>query len=264
LTALIKSFVDIYAKYLKITNKVINFEEQNSDPILLQDKYANEFSEQNLISFGSFGFVSKVMHKNSKETYAIKRIPLNEEDSEKAFKELNLMKKLKSRYVVQYIDSWIEKNTSLSHDPKKTVLLHIQMEFCCQTLNGVIKQLSDEMIKNGLQDIKKLCYFICCELFTEILIIECVHYLHGRSVIHGDLKPANILITNGINGRFVKLADFGLSINHEFNDQSHTQGSGTLKYMAPEIRDSRKYNMKSDIFSLGKIVEELFLFKSKM
>jgi serine/threonine-protein kinase len=87
------------------------------------------------------------------------------------------------------------------------------------------------MIKNGLQDMKILCFYILCELFTEI--IECVHYLHRRNVIHRDLKPANILITNGINGRFVKLADFGLSVNHEFNDQSHTQDSGTLKYMAP-------------------------------
>ncbi len=67
-------------------NKAINFEEQNTDPILLRDKYVNEFSEQSLISFGSFGIVSKVMNKNSKKIYAIKRIALNEKESEKAFK----------------------------------------------------------------------------------------------------------------------------------------------------------------------------------
>jgi serine/threonine protein kinase len=72
------------------------------------------------------------------------------------------------------------------------------------------------------------------------------------------------LITNGINGRFVKLADFGISVNHEFNDQSHTQDKGTLNYMAPEEEKSRKYDMKADIFSLGKIVEKLFLFNSEM
>ncbi len=82
--------------------------------------------------------------------------------------------------------------------------------------------------------------------------------LHGRNVIHRDLKPENILITNGINGRFVKLADFGISVYHEFIDQSHTQDSGTPKYMAPEVVFSRKYDIKADIFSLGKIVEELF------
>jgi serine/threonine protein kinase len=63
---------------------------------------------------------------------------------------------------------------------------------------------------------------------------------------------------NGINGRFVKLADFGLSVYHEFNEQLHTQDSGTPKYMAPEVFASRKYDIKADIFSLGKIVKELF------
>jgi serine/threonine protein kinase len=59
-------------------------------------------------------------------------------------------------------------------------------------------------------------------------------------------------------------ADFGLSVIHEFNDQSHTQGSGTYKYMAPEVLISRKYDMKADIYSLGKIVEELFIFNTKL
>jgi hypothetical protein len=273
-----ESFVEIYAKYFKITHKAINFEEQTSAPILLRDKYKNEFSEQSLISCGGFGIVSKVKHKNSGKLYAIKRIALNKEELNKAFKELKLMKGLKSRFVVDYIDSWVEKKTlkfeeysetnssiSLSHpvfDPRKPILLHIQMEFCCQTLNEVMKHFSDELKENDSQNIKTLCYYICCELFTEI--IECVDYLHVRNVIHRDIKPANILITNGINGRFVKLADFGLSINHEFIDQSHTQFLGTLKYMAPEVMTTRKYDMKSDIHSLGIIAEELFLIKTKM
>jgi serine/threonine protein kinase len=192
-------------------HKAINIEEQNSVPPLLQNKYKNEFSEQPWkFSRGSFGTVTKVLNKNSKKFSAIKRIALNEEDSKKAFKELNLMKGLKSRFVVECIDSWIEKNESLSHP----ILLHIQMEFCCQELNEIIIVLSKEMKENDSQDMKTLCYYICCELLSEI--IECVRYLHVRNVIHRDLKPANILITDGINGRFVKLADFGLSVNHEY------------------------------------------------
>ncbi len=283
-----ESFVEIYAKYFKITNKAINFEEQNSFPILSRDKCVNEFSEQSLISCGNFGIVSKVMHKNSKKIYAIKRIALNKEELEnlralneeelkKAFKELNIMNKLKSRYVVECIDFWIEENTlkiedfmesysnsgiSSSHrilDPKNTVLLHIQMEFCCQTLKQVIEDLIKELRE---QMNKSLCYFICCELLTEI--IECVHYLHGRNIIHRDLKPANIFITDGINGRFIKLGDFGLSVKHEFIDQSHTQGPGTINYVAPEVLISRKYDTKADIYSLGIIVENLFFLKDNL
>jgi serine/threonine protein kinase len=220
------------------------------------------------------------MHKNSGKIYAIKTIALNNKELEKAFKELKLIKELKSRYVVDHIDSWIEEklkfeeiinenesfsNISSNHtifNSKKTILLHIQMEFCSQTLNDLIKILSNELSKNNSPIMKTMIFYTCCELLTEI--IESVNFLHGRNVIHRDLKPANILVSDGINGRFVKLADFGLSVIHEFIDQSHTQASGTMKYMAPEVIDSRKYDMKADIFSLGKIVEELFLFNSEM
>jgi serine/threonine protein kinase len=123
----------------------------------------NEFFEQSLISLGSFVFVSKVKDKNSGKIYAIKRIALNKVEYEKAFKELNLMKGLKSHFVVEYIDSWIEENSlkiedfmeshsssgiNSSHpifNLKNTVLLHIQMEFISHSLNDVIKQLSNEL-----------------------------------------------------------------------------------------------------------------------
>ncbi len=38
------------------------------------------------------------------------------------------------------------------------------MEFCCQTLNGMIKHLSNELMENNSEMMKTLCY-ICCELF---------------------------------------------------------------------------------------------------
>jgi serine/threonine protein kinase len=75
-------------------------------------------------------------------------------------------------------------------------------------------------MKNNSEMMKTLCYYICCELLSEI--IECVHYLHERNRIHRDLNPANILITDGINGRFLKLT------NPAFNHQSVTQCSEVM------------------------------------
>jgi serine/threonine protein kinase len=44
-----------------------------------------------------------------------------------------------------------------------------------------------------------------------------------------------------MNGRFIKLADFGLAVFHKF-DESHTQKTGSEKYMAPEVKEGRKYD----------------------
>jgi serine/threonine protein kinase len=70
-------------------------------------------------------------------------------------------------------------------------------------------------------------YYISSELFKEIF--ESVYYFHKQNIIHRDLKPSNILLTNVLNGRFVKIADSGLATIHEFDDQSYSEGKGTLK-----------------------------------
>ena len=72
------------------------------------------------------------------------------------------------------------------------------------------------------------------------------------------LKTRNILLTNFVNNRFVKLSDFGLSTFHEFADQSHTKYIGTKNYRAFEVNNTGKYTTKADIYSLGRIMEELF------
>jgi serine/threonine protein kinase len=61
-----------------------------------------------------------------------------------------------------------------------------------------------------------------------------------------------------MNGRFVKIADFGLATIHEFDGQTHTKYRGTQKYVAPEVLNSRKYDTKVDIYSLGFVLQELF------
>ena len=108
---------------------------------------------------------------------------------------------------------------------------------------------------------KPIEYFICCELFKELL--ECVQYLHESNppVIHRDLKPQNVLVYEFTkNNRFLKIGDFGCAKFTNLNTATHTQGEGTLWYMAPEVKKGRKYNTKADIFSLGILAQELFDF----
>jgi serine/threonine protein kinase len=176
---------------------------------------------------------------------------------------------------VQYKACWIESFDNTNKDqnlnvsdgfekPKECLVLQnseisilfIQMELCFSTLRNIIKKVYQDR-SNRMEQVN---YFISSELLIEIL--ESVNYLHKQNpqIIHRDLKPANILLTKGTNGRFIKIADFGLATLHEFDEQSHTSASGTPKYMAREVLDGSKYDTKADIFSLGVIVQELFNF----
>jgi serine/threonine protein kinase len=66
-------------------------------------------------------------------------------------------------------------------------------------------------------------------------------------------------VTYDRNGRFVKIADFGLIALHKSDDEKHTIDRGTPKYEAPEVIKSSYYTTKADIYSLGKIMEDIFL-----
>jgi len=101
-------------------------------------------------------------------------------------------------------------------------------------------------------------YYISSQLFKQIL--EAVNYLHSLKppIIHRDLKPTNILITEGKNGRFVKLADFGLSVTHEKDEQTHTRDLGTIRYAKREVFNGTNYHIKADIYSLNVVSQDLF------
>ena len=85
-------------------------------------------------------------------------------------------------------------------------------------------------------------------------ILEAVAYIHRKGIIHNDLKPANILITRIDNA--VKIIDFGLS-----DDDAHylarTLGC-TAGYASPELLRQERTDCRSDIYSLGKIMKDIF------
>jgi serine/threonine-protein kinase len=78
---------------------------------------------------------------------------------------------------------------------------------------------------------------------------------HERGVLHRDLKPANVMLD--VNGR-VRLMDFGLAAFASEIAADDTR-SGTPRYMAPEQLDGAEVTFKSDLFSLGIVLHEIFV-----
>jgi predicted Ser/Thr protein kinase len=80
---------------------------------------------------------------------------------------------------------------------------------------------------------------------------------HERGVLHRDLKPANIMLDG--HGR-VRITDFGLAIAVEDESQA-TEIAGTPAYMAPEQLAGKGATVRSDIYSLGLILYEIYTGK---
>lgn len=104
----------------------------------------------------------------------------------------------------------------------------------------------EELIRNGQVD-KKLAKKIICE------ICEALDYMHRKQIIHRDLKPENILVTH--NGHYVKIIDFGLSDTDSYN--TFKAPAGTRIYASPELVAGEAVDLRSDIWSLGVIMNEI-------
>src|SRR5664280_1774380 len=90
-------------------------------------------------------------------------------------------------------------------------------------------------------------------LFLQVC--EAVEFAHRNLIVHGDLKPANILVT--VDGT-VKLVDFGTAKLVRDPEGRVTQfASLTTRYASPEQIRGERVNTMSDVFSLGVILYEL-------
>jgi serine/threonine-protein kinase len=78
---------------------------------------------------------------------------------------------------------------------------------------------------------------------------------HGVELVHGDLKPANILLGKD---RVVKVADFGTAQLLQGAAYTGARLQGTAGYIAPEVLQKREWTRASDLFALGVVLYEMF------
>src|SRR5439155_367828 len=75
---------------------------------------------------------------------------------------------------------------------------------------------------------------------------DALDYMHEQEILHRDIKPENILIIQ----RHAKVADFGLARGMQNQSMASVSGSGTPRYMAPEVWRGR-FSRSSDQYSLA-------------
>ena len=208
--------------------------------------FNNKYKEVDIIGRGGFGIIYKVLEIKTKKFYALKFITIVNNDEIKNFKEqyekeIEVMKTIKNKYIIELIDYFIVNKKGYC----------IVMKLCDCNLKNIL----DKYKPNGLPiDIIKKIF---------IQLNEALKIMRKNNYYHRDLKPDNILIKYTDNNKTdfnIKLSDFGFSSNEITSSfKSHTN-VGTKEYKAPEVI-KKKYNNKSDLWSLGIILYELYTNK---
>jgi len=110
---------------------------------------------------------------------------------------------------------------------------------------GSLEQL---LVENG-----RLPFIVAAELGRQLL--SGLAYAHAASLIHRDVKPANLLL---MNDGALKIADFGIAKSEAATTLTQTGGVlGTPAYMSPEQAAGKPVDLRSDLFSAGVVCYEM-------
>ena len=145
-------------------------------------------------------------------------------DSTAAPHEIAVHRKIHHPNIVQLI----------GHTPLNKEFVYLLMEYFP---NGSLRSALD---KKG----KELTWSIRLKIASDIA--KAMYFLHGRNILHRDLKAANIMVDTHFEA---KLADFGESL--ESGASKLTDEAGTLYYMAPEMLKRQPTTSAADVYSFG-------------
>ncbi|XP_064286513.1 calcium/calmodulin-dependent protein kinase type II subunit gamma isoform X10 [Passer domesticus] len=184
-------------------------------------------------SRGAFSVVRRCVKKNSSQEYAAKIIntkKLSARDHQKLEREARICRLLKHPNIVRLHDSISEEG---------------------------FHYLVFDLVTGGelFEDIVAREYYSEADASHCIhQILESVNHIHQHDIVHRDLKPENLLLASKCKGAAVKLADFGLAIEVQGEQQAWFGFAGTPGYLSPEVLRKDPYGKPVDIWACGVIL----------
>ncbi|XP_078659686.1 calcium/calmodulin-dependent protein kinase type II delta chain-like isoform X15 [Branchiostoma floridae x Branchiostoma belcheri] len=196
-------------------------------------KFSDNYDLKEELGKGAFSIVRRCVQKATSAEFAAKIIntkKLSARDHQKLEREARICRLLKHANIVRLHDSIPEEG---------------------------FHYLVFDLVTGGelFEDIVAREYYSEADASHCIQqILEAVLHCHQNDIVHRDLKPENLLLASKQKGAAVKLADFGLAIEVNGDQQAWYGFAGTPGYLSPEVLRKDPYGKPVDMWACGVIL----------
>ncbi|KXJ28059.1 Death-associated protein kinase 3 [Exaiptasia diaphana] len=183
----------------------------------------NDYSIQEEIGRGKFAVVKKCLYRETKAPHAAKLIKFDDNEEKETAQEFDIHRNLSHPNIVSLYSGYIVQKYIV-------LILELLDKTNALTYLASKRKATEEDVANVIKN-----------------VLNALDYLHNKNVIHLDIRPANIMISQ----QQVKLIDFGSA--RRLHDKNGEVGAivGNIEFTAPEMLSFEPVNASADMWSLG-------------